>query len=553
MKRAVLYARVSGDDRGKDGRNLEGQLEMCKEFAKKRHYTIVEELAEDDRGASGYDLDLPELNRARDLAQAGKYDVLIVREVDRLARNLVKCQILESELRRYDVRVEYALYDFPDTPEGRLNKNIYASFAEFEREKIAQRMKRGRDRKVRSGKHPCCGKPPYGYRFSESLDGLEIDEDEASVVRLIFELYAGRQGDPLSIRAVAIKLSKMGVLTPGATGKHGGGPRKRAGAMWGDSTIRNILRSTTYVGVLRWGAQKRRGNEEQPEREGNAIAVPPIVSRELFDAAQKQTEVNRQMSKRNRNGEYLMSGRIRCGCGYSRVASVTARKDRAHAYRCASRIHKYRELGEKSTCTEPRVKGPWLDGIVWDFILDAVTDPDYFEELLREAQREELDALQPKRERLTLVESLVSQAENEAAKFAEALLVDVSNGVVGCALRKQAADVNARHVALCAERDALIAEIESGALSDEQIETMLAMFGRDVMAGLEGATFEDKRRYVRELDVRVMVEGGCVVISCRLPVPDVSIEYKSIARSECPSFRSPARQRVRQRRSGRQP
>jgi DNA invertase Pin-like site-specific DNA recombinase len=73
-KRAVLYARVSGDDRGREGRNLVGQLEMCREYAKKRAYTIVAELAEDDSGASGASFELPRLNEVRDLAQAGLFD-----------------------------------------------------------------------------------------------------------------------------------------------------------------------------------------------------------------------------------------------------------------------------------------------------------------------------------------------------------------------------------------------------------------------------------------------------------------------------------------------
>ena len=49
MIRAVLYARVSSDDRGKEGRNLAGQLEMGREYAQERGYAIVAELAEDDR------------------------------------------------------------------------------------------------------------------------------------------------------------------------------------------------------------------------------------------------------------------------------------------------------------------------------------------------------------------------------------------------------------------------------------------------------------------------------------------------------------------------
>jgi DNA invertase Pin-like site-specific DNA recombinase len=63
-ERAVLYARVSGDDRGKPGDNLTGQLEMCRKHALSKGYQIVAELAEDERGASGASLDLKKLNQA---------------------------------------------------------------------------------------------------------------------------------------------------------------------------------------------------------------------------------------------------------------------------------------------------------------------------------------------------------------------------------------------------------------------------------------------------------------------------------------------------------
>jgi DNA invertase Pin-like site-specific DNA recombinase len=68
--RAVLYVRVSSDDRENDGRNLQGQLEMCREHALKQGWHVVADLAEDDKGASGAAFELPELKKALDMAQA---------------------------------------------------------------------------------------------------------------------------------------------------------------------------------------------------------------------------------------------------------------------------------------------------------------------------------------------------------------------------------------------------------------------------------------------------------------------------------------------------
>lgn len=117
------------------------------------------------------------------------------------------------------------------------------------------------------------------------------------------------------------------------------------------------------------------------------------------------------------------------------------------------------------------------------------------------------------------MERLIFQTENDAAKFARAL-ADASGGVVGDMLKKQIDDVNTRYAALCAERDNLAAEIKAGALSDEQIAAMLVAFDQDVMTGLQNATFEDKRRAIEGLQVKVFIEGDTARVTCRIPVPD---------------------------------
>ena len=108
-KRAVLYARVSSDDRGTDGRNIAGQLDMCREYAQERGYQIVAELHEDDQGASGAILELPQLNQVRDLARAKAFDVLVVRELDRLSRSLPKQLLLEGQFKHQGIKIDYVL------------------------------------------------------------------------------------------------------------------------------------------------------------------------------------------------------------------------------------------------------------------------------------------------------------------------------------------------------------------------------------------------------------------------------------------------------------
>ena len=186
MKRAVLYARVSSDDRQEEDRNLLGQLDMCRRYAQSRDYQVVAELHEDDRGASGAAFDLPQLNHIRDLACSEAFDVLIVRELDRLSRSLAKQLFVENELQRHGVEIEYVLDKYSDTPEGNLVKHVKASIAEFERLKIGERVMQGRELQVKSG-NVLVGIPPFGYRLVNRANQwtLEINAAEAQIVRQI--------------------------------------------------------------------------------------------------------------------------------------------------------------------------------------------------------------------------------------------------------------------------------------------------------------------------------------------------------------------------------
>jgi site-specific DNA recombinase len=300
MKRAVLYARVSSDDRGREGRNLASQLEMCREYAQQREYIIAEELSEDDRGASGANIDLPKLTRIRDMAQASEFDVLIVREIDRLSRSLAKQLIVEEELERAGVQIEYVLGDYDNTPEGDLQKHVKAAIAEYERAKITERMRRGRRQMVRAGNVLVHGQAPYGYRIAEAdgKRGLAIDEDEARVVRLIFTWYADgdETGKKLGSKAIARRLTEMGVPTLKDSRKRG--YKKRGYGKWADGTITGMLDNETYIGRWYYG-KKHAAAQPNPRDEWLMVEVPQVISPELWERAQAQKETNKAMARRN--------------------------------------------------------------------------------------------------------------------------------------------------------------------------------------------------------------------------------------------------------------
>lgn len=104
-KRAVIYARVSTDEQTK-GYSLQTQVESCKQYAAERGYILLHIFSEDYSGAS---LDRPELNNVRDFLANEDVDVVIVYDVDRLARKSIYQALIEEEFMRDGAVIEYVI------------------------------------------------------------------------------------------------------------------------------------------------------------------------------------------------------------------------------------------------------------------------------------------------------------------------------------------------------------------------------------------------------------------------------------------------------------
>jgi site-specific DNA recombinase len=187
-KRAILYSRVSTDEQARTGYSLAQQLEALREYAAREGLQVLEEVQ--DAGQSGAMLARPGLDRVRDLVQAGGVSVVLAQDRDRFAREPAYHYLLRQEFEEYGTRIR-ALNDRGDeSPEGDLTDGILDQLGKYERAKTAERTRRGKLRKAREGKVVATMKPPFGFRYNESRDGLLVHEPEMVVVEKIFRLAA---------------------------------------------------------------------------------------------------------------------------------------------------------------------------------------------------------------------------------------------------------------------------------------------------------------------------------------------------------------------------
>lgn len=506
-------ARVSTSEQAENGYSIPTQLEACRRYANKHGFEVAEEVTDDCSGAIPV-ADRPGGARVYELLKAGQVDAVIQYTIDRTARD--KRQFpLEYFVFLSDIHDAGAELHFVDT--GKSDGGIVDMFkawkAADERRDIRERTMRGREAKAKSGLVVSPSLAPFGYSYHE---GEITPNEDAPIVEAIYSWYVHGDEDtpPLSINGIAKRLTQMGVTTPGS--KKGYKPRAGSKPHWNTKTVYDILSNETYIGTWKWGQCRRRDGvlDTNPHEAVISVSVPGIVSREMWEAAQERREYNKRMSRRNTRRKYLLRGMVRCECGYVMIGHNGGGR---LYYRCNGQY--ILRFGERPTHPNKYIRCELLDAIVWDYVLDLTTNPETFRNLLLEAQRQELNALQPKRERLAMVKGLISQAESEAGKFAQALK-NASGGIVGETLQNQIHDLNTRHATLCAERDTLTAEIEAGVLSDAQITEMLATFNQDVITGLRNATFGDKRRALEDLRVQVYVKDGQARVTCRIPVPD---------------------------------
>jgi len=483
--RAVLYARTSKDDSERG--SLDGQIDQCRQYAKDRGYQIVAEVRDD--GLSGADIDLPGLNRVQELAVSGGFDVLVTRELDRLSRSLVKQLLVERDLKMHGVAIEYVLGEYPDTPEGRLNKNIRATIAEFERELLARRMTRGRINRVRSGGVMVHSRPPYGYDVVRGADGLQrlvINPEQAEVVKNVFTWYR----DGMNIEAIARRLENDKV--PSAADIHGW-HKKRARFTWGRGVVSQMLKNETYIGRWRYRAAG----------EDLLVEVPAIVTEAEFDAARARLEVNKRMSKRNRKYHYLLAGHVVCGhCGLRMIGRAT-HKGKYKYYYCPATMRR----DSARDCNLPHIRADRVDEEVWSWVKDLLTDPDAIERGLSE-----LRAKQDQGQQLRELDKRIAAQSRKLDRLVD-LYVDGDLGKQRFARKKT--DLENAIEAFEAERDRLLA---AQRLTREQIDNAQT-FTAQVADGLSRAEgdFEKRRQLLDILSVEVAlsVQDGQKVADMR--------------------------------------
>ncbi|MCE8527913.1 recombinase family protein [Ruegeria pomeroyi] len=330
--RCAIYTRKSSDEGlDQDFNSLDAQAEACAAYiASQRHEGWVAGKARyDDGGISGGTLDRPALQRLLADIDAGHVQMVVVYKIDRLTRSLADFAKL---VERFDaagcsfVSVTQAFNTASSM--GRLTLNVLLSFAQFEREVTAERI---RDKIAASKKKGLWmgGVPPLGYdpHPDPKTRGLVVNAEEAETVRTIFTLYDER----CCLNAVMRRANDLGLRSKLHRFKSG---RTQGGNPFSRGQIYALLRNPIYIGKIRHKTQIWNGQHE------------PIVCEAVWKRVQEKLQVasarprGRKTAARQLGARPIapLTGKLRDETGDRLTPTHTRRQGRQIRYYVSNRL-----------------------------------------------------------------------------------------------------------------------------------------------------------------------------------------------------------------------
>lgn len=319
----------------------------------------------EDAGYSGKNTDRPKFQEMMSRIRAGEFTHILVWKIDRVSRNLRDFTEMYDEIKKCNVTFISKNEQFDtSTAMGEAMLKIILVFAELERKLTAERVYGIMLSRAEKGLWN--GAPvPLGYDFDEELKFAVVNEEEAKIVKFIFDTYE----EVRSTGEVKHRLEANGIRT------------KRNG-QWTTKTIADIIRNPFYIGTYRYNYRYTPHGKIRPESEWVVVEDnhPGIISKEQYEKLNKIMDSNIHGKGSNRSKEnhiHVFKGLIGCGkCNKNYIATIDRPRTDGYkpsVYRCYNYVHNKKDYRPcNSTIGEVKL-GPF----VLNYIANLIKASDY--------------------------------------------------------------------------------------------------------------------------------------------------------------------------------
>lgn len=456
---AYGYLRVSSSEQAEEGRSgLPRQMLHLHDVATRHHLKIPWELMFADDHTGFEFRGRPALTRLRQEFKKSNRSAhtLVIEHLDRLSRNADWHQgFLLDEMQEYHLSVL-----FWKSFSSRIERAVMGAISQEGMEQEKQRMLEGRILKAQSGRITAKTRA-YGYIFVDS-EGKESPKakketyyaphpKEAEVIRLIFQKVA-QEG--MGTFALANYLQQH-VAPPGKY------------AFWQCTQLQLFIRNPLYKGEfianrtkeVRVPAKRQKPDQpvklvtrkiERPQEEWIIVPVPPLVSPELWETANRVLDKNAQMASRNGKLPYLLTGLLVCAtCECHYVGSSryyrwknSDQKSQYCCYRCCSRSNLPSAHRQEIDCTQGQIERDKLEDMVWRCICTALHEPQMLlDHLDRRLHTEEYRGIE---QQIRFLERQLREKDTEDEKLYKAYMADVFDATEYAARRELVKEAKAK-------------------------------------------------------------------------------------------------------------
>lgn len=391
LVRCAIYTRKSTDEGlDQDFNSLDAQRESAEAYILSHKHEGWVCLPEryDDGGFTGGNMERPALKRLLADIEAGEIDCVVVYKVDRLSRSLLDFARIMETFEKHGVSFVSVTQQFNTTNSmGRLTMNILLSFAQFEREIIAERTRDKMSAARRKGKW-MGGGLVLGYDVAPRGGRLVVNEEEAAQVRAIYELYLEHR----SLIPVVRELDRRGWRNKRWITKKG---NERGGAPFTKNTLFRLLTNVIYIGKVSYKGTIYPGEHDA------------IVDAKVWKRVQELLRRNGRNGGKEVRNKYgaLLKGLLYCvPCNTAMVHTYTAKKNgrRYRYYVCLNAQQRGWDA-----CATKSVNAHDLETFVVDHIRGLGSDGEIVAETIRQVrEKSEKRMIELERERRTLERKL---------------------------------------------------------------------------------------------------------------------------------------------------
>lgn len=509
VTRAALYLRVSTGRQAESDLSIPDQQRQLEAYCATKGWVVDQEFIEP--GNTATDDKRPQFQTMIDaaLSKPPPFSIILVHSFSRFFRDQFQFEFYARKLARNGVRIISITQELGDDPMSLMMRQIMNLFDEYQSRENAKHTLRAMKENARQGFWNGA-RPPLGYRIvaaeqrgTKIKTKLEIEPVQADKVRLIYSLAlnGNENTGPMGLKAIAKHLNKRGLTT-------------RNGGRWGSSSVYNALTAPTYIGEHHFNKRVAKTGEFKGEDEHVVIAVPPIVTREQFEAVQRSMNRRRPTTAHSQAycGPTLLGGIIFCSeCG----GAMTLRTGRGNGgqyryYTCCTRAR----TGETG-CGGVTVREDAADAAVIHHLENRLLEPKRLAEMMVNIIDRRDDFVQRRSKHIADLRKRATETEAKLQRLYEA----IENGLADPSDRS----LKARILELRETRDGLEGEANRTAAAMERMGTaltpaLLKQFAKATRQMLRDENGGYRRDLLKAVAQRVDVtpKGGLRVSGCKV-------------------------------------